>query len=64
MSHSLGDLKDPQESQRPQDADAKGHARPEEAPHHLKDAANYHLHGRDTTQHSNTIREVTTNLYH
>lgn len=40
LSHLLGDLKDSQKSQRPQYADPKRHARPEEAPHHLKDAAN------------------------
>lgn len=39
LSHLLGDLENSQKSQRPQHTDAKRHARPEEAPNHLEDAA-------------------------
>ena len=39
LSHLLGDLENSQKSQRPQHTDAKWHARPEEAPNHLEDAA-------------------------
>lgn len=41
---SLGDLEDPQKSQRPQNADPERHAGSEEAPNYLKDAADNHLH--------------------
>lgn len=43
LSHLLGDLKNSQKSQRPQYTDPKRHARPEEAPNHLKDAADNDL---------------------
>lgn len=43
LPHLLCDLKNPQKSQRPEHTDAKWHARPEETPHHLKDAADNNL---------------------
>lgn len=43
LPHLLGDLENSQESQRSQNTNTKGHARPEEAPNNLKDAANNDL---------------------
>lgn len=47
--NSLGDLEDSEKSQRPQNADPKRYARPEETPDHLKDAPNDDLQTSQTS---------------
>lgn len=47
--NSLGDLEDSEKSQRPQNADPKRYARPEETPDHLEDAPNDDLQTSQTS---------------